>query len=77
MQCRPSVAPLYIVPTQARGLPWSLYSVDGREDTFTAPLTAKSLLRPKEDTRPKEKCVLLLYLHSHVLWAHLITSMLY
>ena len=42
---------------QARGLLFSIYAVDAREDTFTQPLTAKSLLRPKEDTRPKSKCV--------------------
>ena len=46
--------------TQARGLLFSIYAVDAREDTFTQPLTAKSLLRPKEDTRPKSKCVLTL-----------------
>ena len=50
-----SVAPA--TRPQARGLLFSIYAVDAREDTFTQPLTAKSLLRPKEDTRPKSKCV--------------------
>ena len=40
-----------------RGLLFSIYSVGGRWDTRTQPQTAKSLLRPGEDTRATRKCV--------------------
>ena len=42
---------------QARGLLFSLYAVDGREDNLYQPQTAKSLLRPKTDTHATRKCV--------------------
>ena len=42
---------------QSRGLLFSLYAVDGREDNLYQPQTAKSLLKPETDTRPTRKCV--------------------
>jgi hypothetical protein len=42
---------------QARGLLFSLYAVDGREDNLYQPQTAKSLLQPKTDTHATRKCV--------------------
>lgn len=52
--------PLYValeMRPQSRGLLFSLYAVDGREDNLYQPQTAKSLLKPETDTRPTRKCV--------------------